>query len=116
MNLELRAYDPRCTRSLAHRLANPALSLGGCVWRRIGGIDPQRAAEMGDCAARVFGRLELRRAKVDVVEHEHALTVRSGKLGARAGGAESREVVYDDHQLQPLVRNYKQIMSQMSRQ
>jgi hypothetical protein len=24
---------------------------------------------------------------------------------------ESREVVYDDHQLQPLVRNYKQIIS-----
>jgi hypothetical protein len=30
--------------------------------------------------------------------------------------AESREVVYDDHQLQPLVTNYKQIMLQMSRQ
>jgi hypothetical protein len=30
--------------------------------------------------------------------------------------AESREVVYDGHQLQPLVRKYMQIMSQMSRQ
>jgi hypothetical protein len=30
--------------------------------------------------------------------------------------AESREVVYDDHQLQPLVTNYKQITLQMSRQ
>ena len=33
----------------------------------------------------------------------------------RKGTAESREVVYDDHQRQPLVTNYKQIMLQMSR-
>ena len=38
-----------------------------------------------------------------------------GSVGL-SGSVKSREVVYDDHQLQPLVRNYKQIMSQMSRQ